>query len=50
MATLDSDVERHGAGHVRCKSNVIITGHDFKLVHCGEDRRLTLLQVEDDEQ
>lgn len=40
----------HAAGHISWKSNVALTGHVFELVHCGEDRRLTVLQVEDDEQ
>lgn len=27
-----------------------LTGHVFELVHCGEDRRITVLKEEDDQQ
>ena len=31
-------------------SNAVLTGHVFELLHCGEDRRLRVLQEEDDQQ
>lgn len=30
--------------------NTALTGHVFKLVHCGEDKRITVLKKEDDQQ
>lgn len=35
---------------IECRCNAELTGHVFELVHRGEDRRLTVLQVEDDQQ
>lgn len=31
-------------------SNAALTGKVFELVHCGEDRRFTVLQEEDDQE
>lgn len=43
-------MEQQGADLSECQRDAALTGHVFKLIHCGENRRLTVLQEEDDQQ